>query len=329
MRKISTALLLLVLTPGCSSFQAAKNTASPTAPTTSVGVVQQRLIDLPSIMDRMDQSLEESLDGTGKRATSRNLGRWDKPLIYSNGCHTSWTSERVNVCYSGATEGPLLVSTGDSHAAHLQPGLERWAKEHGWRYASVTKAGCPIVDVEPILAEETKLHLGLPYPSCVKWQKNVVSKLREIKPDVVVLPLLSRRGLYGGGSQKTWSEGISRTTKELSYFSEVIVLGDDPKVGFDVPSCLQKNKNFVKCAKPAKESILTDRLDMERDAALAGGGFWFDISPWFCTAKACPMVVDGIVVRRDDNHLTAEFAEYLWPRFSQITPLVETENILK
>jgi hypothetical protein len=68
---------------------------------------------------------------------------------------------------------------------------------------------------------------------------------------------------------------------------------------------------------------------MERDAALAGGGFWFDISPWFCTAKACPMVVDGIVVRRDDNHLTAEFAEYLWPRFSQITPLVETENILK
>jgi hypothetical protein len=329
LRKIITTLLLLGLTAGCSSFQVMKNTASPTAPTTSLSVVKQRLIDLPDILDRMDQRLEESLATPGTRATSANLGRWDKPLIYSNGCHTSWSSDRVNVCYSGTSDGPLLVSTGDSHAAHLQPGLERWATEHGWRYASITKAGCPVVDVKPILAEESKLHLGLPYPSCVRWQKSVVAKLREIKPDVVVLPLLSRRGLYGGGGQKAWSEGISRTTRELSNFAKVVVIGDDPKVGFDVPSCLQKNQDSLKCAKPTRESVLVDRLNMERDATLAGGGFWFDISPWFCTAKACPMVVDGVVVRRDDNHLTAEFAEYLWPRFSQITPLEETKDVIK
>jgi hypothetical protein len=152
-----------------------------------------------------------------------------------------------------------------------------------------------------------------------------VSTLKDIRPDVVILPLLSRRGLYGSKGMDAWIAGVSQTVSEVSKFSRVVVLGDDPKVGFDVPGCLTTKHDPSKCSKDRKSAVLEDRLAAERMATELAGGRWFDISNWFCTKDSCPAVVAGLVVRRDDNHLTAAFSEYLWPRIDQIPMLLDID----
>lgn len=42
-----------------------------------------------------------------------------------------------------------------------------------------------------------------------------------------------------------------------------------------------------------------------------------DLSDQFCTANSCDPVVDGIVVYRDANHITASFAAHLAPILSE------------
>lgn len=287
--------------------------------------ISYSVVSVPDIQTRMDADLRDAEQTYSLSGLPSDLGRWDKPVIYSNGCHTSWYSASVRVCYDGSDRGPLVVSAGDSHAAHLQPMMARWAKERGWRYASITKAGCPAVKVDPILAEESKLHLGLPYPSCSTWQKELIKSLKKLQPDVVILPLLSRRGLYGSKGLAPWREGVSYTASAIAAFSKVVVLGDDPKVGFDVPSCLSAKQDPSKCAKNRAHSVLRERLEAERLAAEHAGAEWFDISDWFCTRDSCPVAVAGMVVRRDDNHLTRTFSEYLWPRMDQIPTLSDVK----
>lgn len=316
-RAVVIVLLLTFAGCGSSSIKAGDNVESSQA-SVALKFSLRPIVTLPSLESRMDAHLELATKMDTTRGLSSDMGRWDKPEVYLNGCHSSWSSAAPRPCFSGAKTGRLVVSAGDSHAAHFQPAISKWARKRGWKYASITKAGCPAVKVSPVLAEESKLRLGLAYPSCKKWQKLLVKEIKRLNPDVLILPLLSRRGIHDSGGLLAWGKAIESTLADFSFVPRVVVLGDDPKVGFDVPGCLASKKDPRLCQKPLSEAVLAERLDTERTATLRQGRAWRDITHWFCTDEVCPMVVAGIVVRRDDNHLTASFAEYLWPRFDSV-----------
>lgn len=243
MRRAVIAVLLLAIT-GCSS----RSTEAENAVVSPDGSVilkssSRPIVALPSLENRMDAHLELATKINNTLGLPADMGRWDKPEVYLNGCHSSWSNATPRPCFSGAKTGRLVVSAGDSHAAHLQPAISKWAEKRGWMYASITKAGCPAVKVSPILAEESKLHLGLTYPSCKKWQKMLVKEIRKLNPDVLILPLLSRRGIHDSGGLVAWGKAIESTLADFSFVPHVVVLGDDPKVGFDVPGCLASKKD--------------------------------------------------------------------------------------
>ena len=56
----------------------------------------------------------------------------------------------------------------------------------------------------------------------------------------------------------------------------------------------------------------------ERSAVVRGGGAFVDVKPWFCAATTCPVIVDNLLVFRDNSHITVQYADYL-------TPLVNDE----
>lgn len=143
-------------------------------------------------------------------------------------------------------------------------------------------------------------------------------RIIELRPDVVVLPLLSRRGLMEPGGLDAWSRAITRTVKRLTATTRVVVLGDDPHVGFDVPQCLATTKNPSRCSVSLASAILTERLEMEMAATESAAGEWYDISQWFCADSGCPAVAGSFVTRRDDNHATASFMAHIWPRLDPI-----------
>jgi len=49
----------------------------------------------------------------------------------------------------------------------------------------------------------------------------------------------------------------------------------------------------------------------EQQAAVAGGGEYFDVTSWLCTATTCPPIVGNLLVYRDDNHITTKYSLWL------------------
>lgn len=287
-------------------------------PTTTTDPFALLRLDSMARQEALDQELLAGLQKQDLTSLPRALGAWDKALVYERGCHSSWGSASVRPCSLGADSGPLVVVSGDSHAAQLQPMFSAWAKKRNWRFISVTKSGCPVVTVDPVLAEESKLDQHLPYPSCKEWQRAALTRIEELKPDVVVLPLLSRRGLTEPGGITAWAREIERTVKRLSGTTRVVVLGDDPYVGIDIPKCLARTRNPSRCSISMEQAVRPDRLGPERAATVKAGGEWFDITSWFCAPTGCPAVSGRYVTRRDDNHATASFMAHIWPRLDPV-----------
>ena len=69
---------------------------------------------------------------------------------------------------------PLVVLWGDSHAAHLYPGLRRLQAEMPFRLAQFTASACP-----PLRALDVPLH-----PSCREINESVLVRIRGLRPQV-------------------------------------------------------------------------------------------------------------------------------------------------
>jgi hypothetical protein len=57
----------------------------------------------------------------------------------------------------------------------------------------------------------------------------------------------------------------------------------------------------------------------ETAAVNAGGGQYARLDQFFCTAERCPVIVGNTLVFRDDNHITAEYAQLLAPVIARLT----------
>jgi hypothetical protein len=66
--------------------------------------------------------------------------------------------------------------------------------------------------------------------------------------------------------------------------------------------------------------VKADRLLTLAAAANEHGASFVDVSNWFCTDAVCPAVVGGIVVYRDEHHLTDSFSRL---RATQIASAIE------
>lgn len=99
----------------------------------------------------------------------------------------------------------------------------------------------------------------------------------------------------------------------------VVVLRDTPRPGFDVPTCLSRalaratsgREALATCSAPRSVALQEAAARAERVAARAVGARVVDLTDRICGPRLCDPVVDGVVVYRDWNHLTVDFAERL------------------
>ena len=79
-------------------------------------------------------------------------------------------------CVDGG-DGKLLLLWGDSHAAHLYPGLRPAAQERRFRLAQLTASACP-----PLLDYRSSER-----PKCHEINQAALAKAQELRPETVVL----------------------------------------------------------------------------------------------------------------------------------------------
>jgi peptidoglycan/LPS O-acetylase OafA/YrhL len=236
-------------------------------------------------------------------------------------CLTGFRSDRLKPCVFGPDRGDAVVLWGDSHAAQWLPALRSAAEAKGWRLILLVKASCPSVMV-PVY--NPRLHRN--EEECVRWRLAALSYIKSIRPKFVVISNSSayvmRPGFtddYARLSSNEWEDGMRSTLNAVnSNTGLVVLLRDTPRPEIDVPVCLSRA-----AAHPA---IFSSReCDASPKRALAGAiwqtevsaatGFTntalLDMTDQFCTNNLCPATANGIVVYRDGNHMSLDYARFL------------------
>ena len=105
----------------------------------------------------------------------------------------------------------------------------------------------------------------------------------------------------------------------------VTVFGPVPKPPFDVPGCLSTNlADAAACTVPVAAGLDENGIAAETSAVTGNGGTYVDPQPWLCTTATCAVIVDNLVVYRDDNHLTQAYASFLTPAVAPALQLAMT-----
>jgi peptidoglycan/LPS O-acetylase OafA/YrhL len=234
----------------------------------------------------------------------------DKADVYARGCHAPRRVTEALTCVDGpAGAARTVLAMGDSHAATWQPAWQALARADGWRFVNLTKSACGPWDVPT-----REVGLGR-YVACERWRQHAYAWIVRARPDVVVLhgsvPWLKMLGADSRPvpDRAAALRGAVRATVTAVRRSgaTVVVMLDTPvsRRAQPVQRCLATAADPAACDFPSAAGA-ADRAVL-RAAATAAGAVVVDPYPVVCPGPVCRVVQDGVVVYRDDDHLTRTY----------------------
>lgn len=244
-------------------------------------------------------------------------------------------------CLFGApSDQPVSVLWGDSHANHLRPALEPWAEENGATIRQITKALCPpLLGVAPAVAPRNMRE------DCKRFNAETVEWILAT-PSVKQVVLSARWPIYLGrswprhgvtpiltsgeavpndasGAIAAFETSLDSTLKALTGKGiAVVVLAPLPDLYQGGAKCIGRSKSLGwdpgRCAVSARETV--DRMRPVEDAirkvaARYSAAVVIDQASLFCDERYCRPLRDGVVVYRDDNHVTPAGAKLIVDQF--------------
>lgn len=231
--------------------------------------------------------------------------------LYSTHCHLMVFDTKYGDCIFGDKNADRTIFLfGDSHGAQWFPALEDISLKYHYKLYALTKSACGISTVVPRMARLG----GKPYTTCADAQKYIISKIKEVQPDLVVLA--SRLIDEKGPRSKTWFAGMTEQLKRIKSATngEVVYLGDTPYPGFEVANCLLKNPDSVnKCNSSLKLANQNNLNGLGAKAAKDAGVVYVSLIDWFCSSLNCPATVNNILLYIDYSHITTEASKMYSP----------------
>jgi peptidoglycan/LPS O-acetylase OafA/YrhL len=222
-------------------------------------------------------------------------------------CVTLTNSATVRACEFGSLNSPIsLVLFGDSHAIQWFDALEHIASEQQWRLVTLLRSGCPAPDLDTPLRS----------PECDAWRAAAIRKIKTLRPTLVVLASTTR--YLGDDDAAEWEGAVRRTLTQITGAGvHVLVIRDTPTPPFNVPTCLARSARHAwypggKCTFLRAQALRPQFFAAEqRSAAGLPGVSFADLTDALCDKQLCPASDAGLVIYRDDNHLTGQYAVHL------------------
>ncbi|NEW94609.1 acyltransferase family protein [Rhodopseudomonas sp. BR0M22] len=213
---------------------------------------------------------------------------------------------------------PRIALWGDSHAAHLYPGLRALQQsDGGFRLSQYTTAGCP-----PIFG-----YVSTQRPDCTAANDNARERLKALKPDVVILVARQWHDYDGPDPDPAAIDTmIKATIAELRDIGvrRIVVVGKFPSWRTPPKRILAQAYRAEAAGLISASEIPTrdgpPRLDRsEADANQRLGAFFaaqgvafISPTPVFCSDQGCLLAVpgDGTPVTFDGSHLTVASSKF-------------------
>lgn len=217
----------------------------------------------------------------------------------------------VDDCIDKAnSDEPLIFLWGDSHAAHLYPGLRSLEKRHQFRIAQFTVSACA-----PLLG------IDLPYvPLCKKSNDRVFSRVASLTPDTVVLS--AQWSSPNDEVHIDWST-LNNTIAALkgAGVRHVLVVGPGPWWRGGLPELLEQYyvRHRVVPSRMTYGLELNSGLDrVLRERSLISGASYVSPIDLMCDGDGCVTKIGdnaNDIIAWDEDHLTVAGSRYLVDRF--------------
>jgi peptidoglycan/LPS O-acetylase OafA/YrhL len=239
---------------------------------------------------------------------------FEAPRIYAMGCDDWYHSNTVNICGFGAKDAPhTAVVMGDSVGLQWFPAYAYAFEKPGWRLLVITKSSCPMVDA-PFFYER----IGRSYTECAAWRQAAVKDVASLSPDVLILGSAFTYPF----TRQQWIEGTQRVLHPLAaHAGQVYIMRSTPILRFDGPDCAAPRSRLfhmlsgaARCTSPAYTQHDDTVLGWMRTAiSKTPNAHLIDMTEDVCPGGVCHAELDGRIVYRDNQHLTASFARSLGP----------------
>jgi peptidoglycan/LPS O-acetylase OafA/YrhL len=315
-------------TPTALATEIANATASPTiasaAPDTPVPSESAVPIPIPGMTPALtfapDASPPTSFAVTNALQPPLAQAASDYEQPWHDNClgwQATTTPLAAKKCIYGNPSGTYTVAlVGDSHGSALFPGVNAVAKAHGWKLIPYLKINCSFLDLKDLqwFGPPT-----VPYPACETWNANVVAKLQQTPPDLVVISM-SRWIFTADPAEETVTveaNALIRMIQKIPAAARVVIIQDPPlPTAEKVPDCLSTYlTDYRQCSYSRTRGFGSAMGSREKAAAKATGAGLIDLTPEICpgTTGNCPVVLNNMIMWRDEHHLTATFATSLGP----------------
>ena len=212
-------------------------------------------------------------------------------------------------CRFGPATGTPVVLFGDSHANQWMSPVRSIATARGWRLTVQTKAGCPV----PAYAPRND-GSRMSRPDCTRWRERAFVDIEQMRPKIVIVSALDSYVPSRDEVRDRWFEAIERLE---GTGARIVYLSDTPHPKADVPECVSGAlEHWSSCAFDRVERVddvvrAVAKGELERVGAVT-------LNPLLCPqVTRCPAVRGGVLLYRDDSHLTDTVARLLTPELTR------------
>ena len=229
------------------------------------------------------------------------------------GCEAHLAVTSVPACVFGDVHGThTMVLDGDSHATMWFEAFNAIAKQAGWRLVLLAKDWCHV----GLIPRTNPPGFGRPggrFTQCDTWQRFATARINALDPDLLVVTQMPGGGVYPSGklTPARWEHGLEAALAEITApKTRKVVLGNIPITPHIDPNCLARHTDAVQQCSAVPGAYYRSMSAAEKAGAAASGASYIDVTPWFCSTT-CTDIIDGIVVYKDSDHLTATYSRYL------------------
>jgi peptidoglycan/LPS O-acetylase OafA/YrhL len=233
-------------------------------------------------------------------------------------CVSQGPALEVNTCDFGPPSAQrTVVLFGDSLAVQWVNPMRTASNLEAWRLVTVMRWGCAASDINPHRLFGTRAE-------CKEWRSRAIEKIIAMHPSAVVMASYTGATIRGFQAEEPMSRaelqiGTKHTMEALARAGiPMVLLRDSPLPPFDVPQCIARNTPKPEAAASCgfQTAVALDAAAFAAEQAAAAGLpniFFLDMTDQICAGNSCPATRHGLIVYRDDSHLTGRFAESLAP----------------
>jgi diadenosine tetraphosphatase ApaH/serine/threonine PP2A family protein phosphatase len=147
--------------------------------------------------------------------------------------------------------------------------------------------------------------------ACNRWRRDAIARIRALKPQTILVSSYSKYLPEDTDRLPAWDATLDQLRAVTAHLGYLV---DTPTMGTDVPVCISGHlDDWAACAQPRAKAVWPDpvvgahRLGREPDVSI------LDLNGYLCPAKRCPAVSNGMLMYRDDTHITASLARIMQP----------------